>query len=303
MNKKKLKFSSAVRVAVIPLMLSMPLMAVAVEAAKKPSIPTSHNLTTSMKDFSTGKQIAKEAADAANSTQTALRALTNNQPAQALAALQVASGNLHLLLARDSALGMVPIDVQVQVLEGPTDLKTIKKLEDKLDDLIGDNKYQDARPIIESLVDEIRMTVISLPLGTYPAAIDRAVPLIDAGKLSEAKNELIKALDTLVYEQDITPLSIIRAEDKLNEAFQIEHKEDLSKQDTKDKISKLVIDANQDIKVAEVLGYGTKKDYELLYEGIDALKQSVGTSGFEGEWLKIKNTISGFKNKIVHPAG
>lgn len=302
MNKNKLTLNTAIGVAVIPLMLSMPLTTHAAVAANTPTSAISHNLTTSIKDFSTGKQIAKEAADAANSTQTALRALSNNQPIQALAALQVTSGNLHLLLARDATLNVVPIDVQVQVLEGPTDLKTIKKLEEKLGDLIDDKHYQEARPIIESLVDEIRMTVISLPLGTYPAAIDRAVPLIDAGKLSEAKNELIKALDTLVYERDITPLSIIRAEDKLNEAFQIEHKEDLSKQETKDKISQLVNDANQDVKVAEALGYGTKKDYELLYDGIDALKQSVGTSGFEGEWTKIKNTISGFKNKIVNPA-
>ncbi len=302
MNKNKLTLNTAIGVAVIPLMLSMPLTTHAAVAANTPTSAISHNLTTSIKDFSAGKQIAKEAADAANSTQTALRALSNNQPIQALAALQVTSGNLHLLLARDATLNVVPIDVQVQVLEGPTDLKTIKKLEEKLGDLIDDKHYQEARPIIESLVDEIRMTVISLPLGTYPAAIDRAVPLIDAGKLSEAKNELIKALDTLVYERDITPLSIIRAEDKLNEAFQIEHKEDLSKQETKDKISQLVNDANQDVKVAEALGYGTKKDYELLYDGIDALKQSVGTSGFEGEWTKIKNTISGFKNKIVNPA-
>ena len=86
----------------------------------------------------TDKQIVKEAADAADATQAALTALENNQPKEALAALEVVSGNLHLLLARDPALGLIPIDFQVQVLEGVTDLKAIQKLEDQIEDLIDD---------------------------------------------------------------------------------------------------------------------------------------------------------------------
>jgi hypothetical protein len=34
---------------------------------------------------------------------------------------------------------------------------------------------------------------------------------------------------------------------------------------------------------------------------MDALKKSIGTNGFEAEWLKIKKTLSAFKNRIVHP--
>lgn len=303
MKMQKLKISTVLGSAIIPLVLSLPLTAIAKEAQKIQTVTSGNNLTTSIKDSSAEKQIAKEAVDAALATHTALKALANNQPKEALAALQVASGNLHLLLARDPALELVPIDIKVQALEGPTDLKIIKQLKNDLKDLINDQKLQDARPIIDTLVDEIRVTVVSLPLGTYPATIDRVAPMIDAGKIPEAKQELIKALDTLVYEQDITPLSIIRAEDKLNEAFQIEHKDDLSKQATKDKISHLVSDANQDLNVAEALGYGTKKDFELLYDSIDALKKSIGGAGFEAEWQQIKNTLSTFKNKIVHPRG
>ncbi len=302
MKMQKLKIITVLGIA-IPLISSLPLTAIAKDAEKSTPATASQDQTTSIKDSSTGKQIAKEAVDATLATQTALKALTNNQPKEALAALQVASGNLHLLLARDPALDLVPIDIKIQVLEGPTDLKIIKRLKNDLEDFIGDGMFQDARPVIDSLVDEIRTTVVSLPMGTYPAAIDRVAPLIDAGKLAEAKQELLKVLDTLVYEQDITPLAIIRAEDKLNEAFQIEHKQDLSKQDTKDKISHLVNDANQDINVAEALGYGTKKDFELLYDEMDALKKSIGAAGFEGEWQKIKNALSSFKNKIIHPRG
>jgi hypothetical protein len=318
MKNQKSKIRKTITAAVIPLALALPLTVFATEAAKTAPVISGKNMVDTHKGTAISnakaaatnnakvdiqKQIVKEAADAANATHTALKALADNNTKEALAALQVASGNLNILLAQNPALGLMPIDFQVQVLQGPNDLKTIDQLEDKLEDLIDDKRYQDARPIIDSLTDEIRVTTVYLPLATYPAAIDAIVPLVDAGKLYEAKKELIKVLDTLVYVEEITPLPIIRAEDKLDEAFQIEHKGDLSKQATKDKISHLVIDANQDIKVAEALGYGSKDDYEILYDSMDALKKSIGTGGFEGEWSKLKKSISAFKNKIVHPRG
>jgi soluble cytochrome b562 len=179
----------------------------------------------------------------------------------------------------------------------------IKSLKNQLVGLINEDKFQDARPIFDSLVDEIRVTVASLPLGTYLATIDEVIPLTEAGNLSEAKQHLVKALDTVVYEEDVTPLSIFRAEDKLNLAFQIAHTEDLSKPENKDKISHLVNEADQAINVAEALGYGTKKDYEPLYKGMDTLKKSIGTSGFEGEWQKFKAALTTVKNKIFHHHG
>jgi hypothetical protein len=142
---------------------------------------------------------------------------------------------------------------------------------------------------------------IYLPLAAYPVAIDAIVPLIDAGKLYETKKELIKVPDTLVYVQEITPLPIIRAKDKLDGAFQIEHKEDLSKQATKDKIFHPVMDANQDIKVAESLGYGTKDDYEIFYDSIDALKKLLARAVLKENGQKLKNPYRLLKIKsFIH---
>ncbi len=302
MNIQNVKLRAVIATVVTPLILWLPLTASAVDAAKNPSAAAATpDLTTTIKDNSTGKQLAKEAVDAGIATQIALKALANNQPKEALAALQVASGYLHLLLAREPALDQVPIDIKVQVLEGPHDLKVIKSLKNQLAGLINDAQFQDARPLLESLVDEIRVTVTSLPLGAYLATIDQVLPLIAAGNLSAAKQELVKALDSVVYEQDITPLAIFRAEDKLNQAFQITQTADLSKQENKDKISLLVNETNQDINIAEALGYGTKQDYEPLYKGMETLKKSIGTTGFASEWQKIKNVLTKLKNNIFHP--
>jgi len=303
-NKKSIsKIKAIVGAAMIPFALAIPLTAQSAAHIVKNqrSTMSNHQDKAALKaKIDVRKQVIKEALDAAKATQTALLALNHNQPKQALAALQVVSGNLHLLLARDPSLGMLPIDIQVQVIKGITDLKTIKALEDKLDDLIDDDYYQAARPIIDSLVDEIRVTTVYLPLATYPNAIDSIAPLIDAGKIDEAKKALFDVLDSFVVEEEVTPLSIIRAEDDLSAAFQIEHKNDLSKQVTKDKISDLVFAAHQNIKVAEALGYGTKDDYEDLYDSMDALEEAIGESGFKSEWSRVKKSLGSFKNKVIH---
>lgn len=306
MKKPHLTLKNTLGAAVIPVALAIPVAAFATaspsSSAKSAAAPAQAPSPGDLKS-KVDKQVVKEAADAANATQAALKALERNQPEQAHAALEVASGNLHLLLTRAPSLGLIPIDMQVRVFEGVTDLKTIKELEDKLDDLIDDGKYQTARPILDSLADEIRVNTLYLPLATYPSTINQIAPLIDQGKIDEAKQALVDLLETFVSEEEITPLSIIRAEEKLSEAFQLQRKGDLSKAGIKDRISRLVNEAHQNVKVAEALGYGSKKDYEPLYDSMDALRKSIGTTGFEGEWLKIKKSLSGFKNKIVHTPG
>lgn len=310
MKHDNIKTKTIIPTALVSLFLALPLAAHATAAAAtQPAAPV-QNITAANKQsttgaikFDSGKQIVKEAADAAKATREALSALNNNQPQKALAALAKVSGNLHILLSRDPALGLIPIDFQVQVAEGVTDLKTIDRLEDELDDLIDDKKFQAARPIVDSLVDEIRATTVYLPLATYPAAIDRVAPLIDAGKLDEAKQRLDDTLETFVSEQEVIPLGVVRAEKKLSEAFKIEHTENISKQEIKAKIHKLIDDAEHQIKVAEALGYGTEDDYEGFYDSIDELKKAIGTGGFKEAWSKIKRPMSAFHNKIVHPHG
>lgn len=304
---------STCRIAAIPLAVALALGSVTVQAEQKVTTTDMKSTTLDTKKFtaknadyknkktaiSTYKQVAKEAADAFRATETALLALHNKQTEHALAALQIASGNLHLMIARDPALAMVPIDVQVEIIEGVHDLKSIKKLQDELEDLIDDKRFQDARPIIDSLVDELRVTTVYLPLATYPATIDSIAPLVDAGKWDEAEEKLAAVLDTFVSEEEITPLAIIRAEEKINEAFQIEYTANLSKQENKDKITALIKDAKQHIKTAEALGYASEYEYKPLYDDIDELKKAIGTNGFKGEWAKIKKSMSTLKNKII----
>ncbi len=308
MKTKNVKIKKTFRRAALPLAITLALCSTSLTIAAK-SIPVAahtkqfiEKYKNSKDKLSRHKEVVKEALDAFKATETALKALQNDQPKQALAALEVVSGNLHLLLARDPSLGLIPVDIRVQVLEGETRLKRIKELEDELEDLIGDGHYQAARPLVDSLVDEIRVTTTYLPLAIYPAVIDEIAPLIDAEKIDEAEVALITVLDTLVTEQEITPLAVIRAEGDITQAFQLEHKKGLSKQETKTKIKELLGEAEQHIQIAEALGYGTEDDFKELGQSIDALNTAIRNEKIRDEWNGIKKSLSKFKNKIVHPS-
>jgi len=95
---------------------------------------------------------------------------------------------------------------------------------------------------------------------------------------------------------------VLRADALLTQAFQIEHKSDLSKKKTRDKIEALVDRTRTELKIDESLGYGEKDDYGDLYDGMDALKKSIGKSGFKGKWQQVNKSISRSKNRLVHPA-
>jgi len=71
MKTQNLKIRAVIGSAAICLLLSLPLTASAVDAVKNPPAAVTPDLTTSIKDSSTGKQLAKEAVDAAMATQTA----------------------------------------------------------------------------------------------------------------------------------------------------------------------------------------------------------------------------------------
>jgi YfdX protein len=306
--KQRSNLKTTTSVLLLSAALSLPAYALAMaedESAGKQSEAVPGHVESAKREILKSKQkaVVQEAADAVKETEKALKSMENDKPKEALAALKAASGKLRVLLSNEPELGLIPVDFQMQVFDIDADLKSIEKIEKQLKELIDEHQYRLARPVLDDLASEVRVTVVSLPIATYPAAIDAIAPLIDAGKIDEAKGALYAVLSTLVITEDVTPLPILRAEALLSEAFRIEHTEDLSKEENREKIEKLVDDAGAQIKIAETLGYGDKDDYKLLYESIDALKKTIHTEGFAGEWEKLKKVLSSFKNKIVHPAG
>lgn len=214
--------------------------------------------------------LLKDAQSALEDTQSALAALDHNDMQAALAALSRASGKLDIVLSRDPKLALAPVAVTTTAIDIYTTPDTVKNVVKQAKDDLSNDQVQQARLLIGNLASEVDIHVANIPLATYPAAIRAVAPLIDSGKVDDAKAALQAALDTLVIETYVIPLPQVRAEAMLNEAESL-----AGKNQDKTKARALVDATRNELQVAEALGYGTKDSYKPIYAQLDDLQKRI----------------------------
>ncbi len=242
------------------------------------------------------QKIVSEAVEAVADTEKALLALDANKKDEALKLLEKVTGKLEIILAREPDLALAPIDISEVSYDLYADLDTIKKAIKEADDALDDGEVQKARHLIAGLASEIIIRTTSLPMVSYPAAIQAIVPLIDQGKIDEAKFALVELLNTLVVTEEIIPLPLLRAELLLAEAEILSEKEKRSEDENK--TLKGILDAaHHQLRMAELLGYGKKSDFKTMYDQIDEIKdKSSGGKSGKGWFDKIKQKLASFKS-------
>lgn len=241
------------------------------------------------------ERILAEAAAALAESRKALKALDENKPEDALKALELATGKLALIVARDPGLALAPVNVRVNSYDVYADLETIEEAVKQAEDYLEDGEVQKARPLVASLASEIVIETDNIPLATYPDAIKDVVPLIDQGKIDEAKRDLQLALNTLVIVKEaVIPLPVVRAEALLKSSEELAEKQDRSDEENK-QLSARLDEAQNQLEIAKLLGYGDKKAFKPMYEQLDEIRKKTkdGKSG-EGFFDKIKKQISNF---------
>lgn len=238
------------------------------------------------------KKLIADAKAAINETEKALQALNENKTKEALDSLAIATGKLELLMARNPKLVLAPVHSEVVTLDLLANRDTVKAVIKEAKEYLSNGEIQKARPLIANLASEIQLRTTNIPLETYPAAIKAITPLIDAGKINEAKTELQATLNTVVVTTEILPLPKLRTEQLLKEAQSLAEKKGRSKEEN-DKLAKSIQGAREQLEMAELLGYGTKKDYKPMYEQLDEVvkKTADGNSG-TGWFDKIKKQLS-----------
>ncbi len=222
----------------------------------------------------------------------ALKALENKKKDEALKALAEVTGKLDIIVARDPKLAMTPVDTEVVIYDVLSDLDTITAIIKEAKAHLNNGEIQKARPLIANLASETQFRTINIPLATYPSAIKAIVPLIDAGKIDEAKAGLQTALSTLVITTDeVTPLPKVRADHLLKKAQELTEKKDRGKEENEE-LSKHLQAAREQLQLAELLGYGKKDDYTAMYEQISEIeKESAGGKSGTGWFDKLKQQL------------
>ncbi len=243
------------------------------------------------------EKIVNEAIQAVIETQNTVQLLSNNKADDATKQLEKIIGEIEIITARYPKLELLPIDVNVSTNDLITDISKVKQITKDAEKALKNERLQEARALLSGLASEINITTVNIPLATYPFAIKDAVKLIDEGKLDEAKSVLIATLNELVIEEDILPIPILQAEVLIDEAM-ASHLE--NRKENKAIVINLLDNAEYQLKLAEVLGYGEKnKMYKELNNDIKSLKKSANSDADLKELLnKLKLKLKNFREKL-----
>jgi hypothetical protein len=240
------------------------------------------------------KTLMADATAAINETQGALTLLDSGKKKEALAALERATGKLDIILAHDPSLTLAPAGVTVATTDLQGGPEVAKQLRQTAQDLIAQGRVQEARHVLKNLASETVVTVANIPLATYPAAIKEAVRSIDANKIDAAKLILQTALNTQVLTETTIPLPVVHAAESLKNAETLAEKKDRTAEDNT-QLKASLDKARGQLEFAQVLGYGTKKDFDTMYQQLSEVeyKTADNKSGV-GFFAKIKASISDF---------
>lgn len=232
----------------------------------------------------------KDAIAAIEETRKAVNAINSGKTAEALSAIEQATGKINVLLARNPANALVPVNSEVEVIDtAPQDTRTIFEVAQDAGRALDDKDYPSARALLYALMSEIRVRIYNLPLATYPDALKQAARLLDQKNTKDASNLLLMALNTLIVVDHITPIPLVLAKDAINEA------QAKSQQDKKAAQDLLEVAKNQ-VERARELGYtGKDQEYkELTAQISDLEKQLKGNENATAAFSKLKDKLSAF---------
>jgi hypothetical protein len=240
------------------------------------------------------KTLLADATSAIQETQAALKYLDDGKPKEALSALERATGKLDVILARDPKLDLAPAGVGVVTYDVQGGLDAVKQVRKQAQNLMDAGQLQEARHLLKNLASETVISVTNIPLATYPDAIKKAVKLIDENKKDDAKRVLQTALNTQVITETIIPLPVVKAQESLKTAETLSEKKDRSK-DENERLQSSMDQARSQLEFAQALGYGTKKDFDKLYQELAEIRDKTADNKFgTGFFAKIKALIADF---------
>jgi YfdX protein len=211
-----------------------------------------------------------EAIAAVQQTERALNAIAEGRMEEALAAIEQATGKVNVLLSRNPATALIPVSVQVNVIDtAPENPADIVVLRDAAEVAVDINDLPGARTLLDSLRSEIRVRFYHVPLATYPVALQEAARLLDQKRIDEAGAVLLVALNTLAIIDQVTPLPTLLARQAVNAAQAHVQKD-------KDAAQGLLELAQHELERGMELGYARgDEDYLASLEEIKKLRKQL----------------------------
>lgn len=241
------------------------------------------------------KKLIVEAIDSLSYTNKALLALNANDKKAAKENIEKALGKLEVILSAKDAPKVLPVDSAVSMVEFVGTKDDVKQTLDRVKDLLDDNKVQVARTLLNTLQSEIDITVVSLPLATYPDALKLAAKYIHDNQLEKAKSVLEVALSTFDKTTTVIPIPLLKATDLIGVSAS------LSKNDKKEEALTYLQAAEDQLDTAQALGYvsHSSNTYKSLHGVIEHIRKEIkGKNEAQKLFDDLKAKLKDFKEKI-----
>jgi hypothetical protein len=236
------------------------------------------------------QSLNQDAVAALQLTQQAVNDIGSNKKDAAMATIEKATGKINILVARNPADALIPVDAEVDAIDtAPHDIGAIRDLAKDASLAVDQKNFPAARVILYSLMSEIRVRIYNIPLATYPAALKSAARLLDQNKTQEAQTALTTALDTLVVVDRVSPIPLILARAAVS-AAQAERDKDKTAAQT------LLEAAKKELDRSKELGYaGNDPVYGLLNNDISNLeKQLKGDNDTNSVFASLREKLNSF---------
>ncbi len=227
-------------------------------------------------------KLVDEAVAALRETQNALTAIDQNKTDDAIAALERATGKLEIVLARTPTLALAPVDVSLVTHDVIGTEADVEKIRGDAAAALAQGRLQIARKLIADLASETVISVSKLPLGTYPGALKQAAALLHQNKPQDAKAVLQTALSTVVVDDIIIPLPLVRAQAALEDARTLlEKKKRTDAESTR--MRGLLATARSQLQLGKALGYATDSEMTDLIAAVDDVeRRTAGSQSAKG---------------------
>lgn len=205
-------------------------------------------------------------------------------------------GQLEVLLTKNPDAQLILVDVDYKINEVVTDIGSVREATKLAKEAIDKGYYQAANEILGNLKSEVVVNSYYIPAATYPNAVKLAVASLEEGRKYEAKSILLQVLNTIVIEEVVVPLPVLKAEQLIVQTARIDKKD----HENSEQVIGLLKEAEYQLQLAEEMGYGDKdEDYAVLSEAIESLKESVEKKqDSQNAFDSLKQNIIKFKDRV-----
>jgi ribonuclease HII len=240
-------------------------------------------------------KLVQEAIKSLELSAKALKSLNENNPKEAKKNIELALGKLEAILSAEKTPKLLPIENRILVKNFAGTAKDVDTALEQVKKLLGDGKVQQARVLLSTLQSEIDVTVVSLPLISYPNALKLASKYLIEENAEKAKKVLSLALSTFTEVEQIIPIPIINSVELIATASRIA-------KENKEQALKHLEFASDELTKAEKLGYisSSTTTYKQLHEMIESVEKEIkGPNKAEALFQELVDKLKEFKEKIL----